>query len=314
MKKDKVMSSIFSEENLYTFSVVAKLASFSKAAEELGVTASAVSYTIKRLETYLGNPLFVRSTRSVELTETGIYFYRKANDLLNEFREIERSLISIDKGIEAKIKICINNILHTPHHTARLVGFLKNQFPSCQVVISTEVYNGVWDALINKDADLALGAPGTLLDGGGIDYVEIGYVHWKFVVPESHSLALLPEPVPESILRSYPAICVEDTADSILKKVAWLLHGQEAIKVPDLETKYWLQLFGTGIGFIPDYMAQGDLINHTFVEKKIQNPRQPSKMLLATKHSRKGEVIQWIKQEFKQGGVLSQLYQDMLRE
>ena len=72
------MNSIFTEENLLAFTTAARFGSFSKAAAELGVTTSAISYTIKRMETGLDVVLFVRNTRSIELTESGFYFYRKA--------------------------------------------------------------------------------------------------------------------------------------------------------------------------------------------------------------------------------------------
>lgn len=45
------MNSIFTEENLLAFTTAARFGSFSKAAEELGLTTSAISYTIKRMET-----------------------------------------------------------------------------------------------------------------------------------------------------------------------------------------------------------------------------------------------------------------------
>lgn len=47
------MNSIFTEENLLAFTTAARFGSFSKAAEELGLTTSAISYTIKRMETGL---------------------------------------------------------------------------------------------------------------------------------------------------------------------------------------------------------------------------------------------------------------------
>ncbi len=72
------MNSIFTEENLLAFTTAARFGSFSKAAiEELGLTTSAISYTIKRMETGLDVVLFTRSTRSIELTESGRYFFRK---------------------------------------------------------------------------------------------------------------------------------------------------------------------------------------------------------------------------------------------
>ena len=47
------MNSVFTEENLLAFTTAARFGSFSKAAEELGLTTSAISYTIKRMETGL---------------------------------------------------------------------------------------------------------------------------------------------------------------------------------------------------------------------------------------------------------------------
>ena len=79
------MNSIFTEENLLAFTTAARFGSFSKAAEELGLTTSAISYTIKRMETGLDVVLFTRSTRSIELTESGRYFLRKPNHQRNDF-------------------------------------------------------------------------------------------------------------------------------------------------------------------------------------------------------------------------------------
>ncbi len=93
------MNSIFTEENLLAFTTAARFGSFSKAAEELGLTTSAISYTIKRMETGLDVVLFTRSTRSIELTEPWCYFFRKATDLLNDFHAIKRSIDTISQGI-----------------------------------------------------------------------------------------------------------------------------------------------------------------------------------------------------------------------
>lgn len=56
---------------LRVFEAVARLGSFTKAAEELAMTQSAASYQIKMLEERAGAPLFVRGTRRIDLTETG---------------------------------------------------------------------------------------------------------------------------------------------------------------------------------------------------------------------------------------------------
>ena len=60
---------------LYSFTVVAKHMSFTKAAEDLCITQSAVSHRIRCLEQELGFPLFHRLTRKIILTEEGKTLY-----------------------------------------------------------------------------------------------------------------------------------------------------------------------------------------------------------------------------------------------
>lgn len=64
------------------------------------MTTSAISYTIKRMETGLDAALFVRNTRSIELTESGFYFYRKATNLLNDFHAIKRGIDTISRALK----------------------------------------------------------------------------------------------------------------------------------------------------------------------------------------------------------------------
>ena len=56
---------------LRAFEAAARCLSFSKAAAELGVTPAAISQLIRQLEQHVGSKLFVRSTRSIHLTERG---------------------------------------------------------------------------------------------------------------------------------------------------------------------------------------------------------------------------------------------------
>ena len=57
--------------SLLTFEAAARCQSFTRAADELGVTQAAVSRGIKRLEDEVGRPLFSRANRRVRLTEAG---------------------------------------------------------------------------------------------------------------------------------------------------------------------------------------------------------------------------------------------------
>ncbi len=67
------------------FECVARHASFTRAAAELGVSASALSQTLRTLEQRLGVRLLTRTTRSVSLTDEGERFYDGVRVGLDEF-------------------------------------------------------------------------------------------------------------------------------------------------------------------------------------------------------------------------------------
>src|SRR5580704_15763942 len=63
---------------------VAAHRNFRKAAAELGVTPSAISQTVRALEARIGAALFIRTTRSVGLTEAGERFISRAKPAFEE--------------------------------------------------------------------------------------------------------------------------------------------------------------------------------------------------------------------------------------
>jgi LysR family transcriptional regulator, glycine cleavage system transcriptional activator len=65
---------------LRVFEAVARLENFTRAAEELGMTQTAVSYQIKLLEEFLGDAVFIRKPRALRLTETGARLLPKVSD------------------------------------------------------------------------------------------------------------------------------------------------------------------------------------------------------------------------------------------
>ena len=64
-------------QTVRAFEAAARLGSFARAADELSLTASAVSHHIKGLESRLHAKLFVRAGRGVALTETGHALHAK---------------------------------------------------------------------------------------------------------------------------------------------------------------------------------------------------------------------------------------------
>jgi len=84
---------------LRVFDAAARLGSFKAAAEELGVSPTAVSHQIRSLEEQLSLALFVRRTRRVELTEAGTKLaaatsvaFQQITDALEDLTQSERTL------------------------------------------------------------------------------------------------------------------------------------------------------------------------------------------------------------------------------
>jgi DNA-binding transcriptional LysR family regulator len=82
-------------DGVEAFLAVAQHRNFSKAAAGLGVTPSAISQAIRTLEKRVGAPLFIRTTRSVGLTEAGQRFLSRAKPAFEELvaaSEVARDL------------------------------------------------------------------------------------------------------------------------------------------------------------------------------------------------------------------------------
>jgi len=82
---------------LRTFSVVAKTLNFTRAAERLNLTQSAVSHQIKSLEQELGEPLFIRGKQGVRLSRAGLAVLEQAARILEAADEL-RELASGRRG------------------------------------------------------------------------------------------------------------------------------------------------------------------------------------------------------------------------
>lgn len=82
---------------LIGFEAAARLLSFSRAAEELNITQSAISHQVRVLEDHLGQPLFRRIGRRIELVDAGRDFLITAHAALEELRHGLRRLNAYSK-------------------------------------------------------------------------------------------------------------------------------------------------------------------------------------------------------------------------
>lgn len=115
------------------FEAAARLLSFTRAAEELAMTQAAVSYQIKVLEERVGQPLFIRKPRQVELTETGSALATGASEA---FRILAESYEQARTGGQGTLSISTIPTFATSWFAPHL-GSFQIKHPSIAVRLET---------------------------------------------------------------------------------------------------------------------------------------------------------------------------------
>lgn len=92
---------------LAIFVQVAESRSFAIAGRQLGISASAVSKGVARLEHKLGVRLFQRSTRSVSLTAEGALFLDRSRRILSEIAAAENELASTKAAPQGRLRVSL---------------------------------------------------------------------------------------------------------------------------------------------------------------------------------------------------------------
>ncbi|MEO7495136.1 MAG: LysR family transcriptional regulator [Massilia sp.] len=123
-------------DELRIFARVADLASFSRAAEQLGLAKGHVSTSVRQLEARLGTRLLHRTTRSVRLTEDGAHFLERCKELLAEAEQLQVMFLPAASGLTGRLRIDLPNSLARDVIIPRLPEFLRAH-PLLEVGIST---------------------------------------------------------------------------------------------------------------------------------------------------------------------------------
>lgn len=119
---------------LRTFTVAARYESFRTAAEELFITASAVSHQIKSLEEELGEQLFDRNSRELSLTEMGRSLYDEVSPLI---QQLDTAVAKYKKGaMRSSIRISVQPFFASEFFVPRLSEFTADH-PEIDIQVGT---------------------------------------------------------------------------------------------------------------------------------------------------------------------------------
>lgn len=141
---------------LRAFVLVARLGSFTRAAQAMHVTQSALSLLVRELEGAIDTRLFDRTTRAVALTAAGSDFFPRAERVL---AELEAALAGVDKLVareRGRVVVAAPLVLSSTYLPPILAAF-GAKYPGIEVVLQDTLPNQVLPLVRGGAADLGIG-------------------------------------------------------------------------------------------------------------------------------------------------------------
>lgn len=157
---------------LRAFEASARHLSFTDAASELNLTQAAISKHVKSLELHLRQQLFIRRTRSLQLTKTGEAYLPKVRDAFERLTIGTREVFGGRRGKELTLRCSVSFAVNWL--APRLPEFLA-RYPGKDIRIISSVWNDVFDTEIH-DLDIQYGT-------GGWNGMRSHRLSWETITP-----------------------------------------------------------------------------------------------------------------------------------
>lgn len=170
---------------LELFEAIARLGSFTRAAEELFLTQPTVSMQIKKLSDTVGMPLFEQVGKKIYLTDIGHELHRTCRGISEHLSNFE--MIAADmKGLKTgKLRLAV--VTTAKYFAPRLLGIFCQQYPGVDVSLKVSNRERVLERLANNLDDLyILGQPPVDADVVAEAFLENILV---VIAPANHALA-----------------------------------------------------------------------------------------------------------------------------
>jgi len=140
--------------SLQVFQTVARERSFSRAAEKLYRTQPAVSIAIRKLEDWIGQPLFVRGSGARTLTDAGVLLSEYADRMLNLREEIRKGMQEL-RGLErGQISLGVNE--SSIHALLAVLERYRSLHPGIQIRVHRVFSRDVPREVMNHHFDIGV--------------------------------------------------------------------------------------------------------------------------------------------------------------
>lgn len=134
------------------FVTVVQTGSFAAAADKLFCTPSGLSKKVSRLEHRLRTPLLTRTTRSLQLTKAGEFFYQQASDIVGKIHQTEQALKHKPASMEGVIRIQ-SSPAFAELHLINLLPEFMDLYPGVRIELTQ--HNSL-DRLRSSETDLVI--------------------------------------------------------------------------------------------------------------------------------------------------------------
>src|SRR5262245_23384927 len=139
---------------LEVFLAVAREGRFSRAAEKLYRTQSAISQTIRKLEEELGEPLFDRSSRDGQLTDAGLVLREYAEKLLNLRGDAQEALVELRELQKGKLVIAANEF--TALYLLPVLAEFRRLHPMIRISVHRVLGSRIPDDVLRHSAEFGV--------------------------------------------------------------------------------------------------------------------------------------------------------------
>ncbi len=198
---------------LQTIISVAQSGSFSKAAQDLSVTQSAISQSVKNVENKLGLPLFKRSGKSVLLTNEGKKLYDFGLNYISDLSKIQNEIqFSKDKMVGTLVIGTLTGVGKS--WLSRKVIEFSGKYPEVEVKLKLGFLEDLTLGFERNELDCMV-VPEVSLPQTG-EKVYIGEEVLTLVVPDTPEFKIAKDSTFEDIIK-YPIILFEENDTSFSK-------------------------------------------------------------------------------------------------
>ena len=254
---------------LEVFLAVARERGFSRAADKLYRTQSAVSQAVRKLETEIGEPLFDRSSRDGLLTDAGRVLQEYAERLLNVRENAREALAELRELQKGKLVIGANEF--TALYLLRVLAEFGRLHPAIRIMVQRSLGSRIPDDVLRHNCEF-----GVLTydpEDPELASVVVYSDELILVVPPQHPLAResrvsIPQLGAESFVAHIVSSPYREKVLQAFKRYKTPLHM--GVELPTLQAIKRFVAMGSGVAFLPEISVEDEIARGELVRIPVQ--------------------------------------------